>query len=81
MVRNTPKTPMEIELDKQLKVGNSATSVGKFQRKGCYYTSIPRVVKCKGISGQELTSLNLDKVGIHTLLNIWFQKVIVRKGC
>ena len=55
---------MEKALDKQLKAGNSATSVGKSQRKGCYYTSIPRVVKCKGISGQELTSLNLDKVGI-----------------
>lgn len=55
--------PMEEAIDKQLKVGNSATSVGKSPRKGCYYTSIPHVVKCKGISGQELTSLNLDKVG------------------
>lgn len=55
--------PMEDALGKQLKVGNSATSVGKSRRKGCYYTSIPHVVKCKGISGQELTSLNLDKVG------------------
>jgi len=60
--------------EKQLKVGNSASSVGKSQRKGCYYTSIPRVVKCKGMSGQELTSLNLDKVGIHTLLNVWSLK-------
>ncbi|RDX96061.1 Protein AAR2-like protein, partial [Mucuna pruriens] len=61
IVRNTTKMPMEEALDKRLKVGDSATSVGKSQRKGCYYTSIPRVVKCKGISGQELTSLNLDK--------------------
>ncbi|KAK7321514.1 hypothetical protein VNO77_32239 [Canavalia gladiata] len=69
MVRNTPKTPMEEALYNQLKVGNSATSVGKSQRKGCYYTSIPRVVKCKGISGQELTSLNLDKTQLlETLL-------------
>ncbi|KAK7300712.1 hypothetical protein RJT34_11560 [Clitoria ternatea] len=69
MVRNAPKTPMEEALDKQLKVGNSASSVGKSQRKGCYYTSIPHVVKCKGISGQELTSLNLDKTQLlETLL-------------
>ncbi|XP_061358549.1 uncharacterized protein LOC133302749 [Gastrolobium bilobum] len=61
MVRNIPKMPMEKALDEQLKVGKSASSVVKSQRKGCYYTSIPRVVKCKGISGQELTSLNLDK--------------------
>ncbi|KAG5081252.1 hypothetical protein GLYMA_02G247400v4 [Glycine max] len=69
IVRNTTKMPMEEALDKQLKVGNSATSVGKSRRKGCYYTSIPHVVKCKGISGQELTSLNLDKTHLlETLL-------------
>ncbi|KAH1211980.1 Protein AAR2 [Glycine max] len=69
IVRNATKMPMEDALGKQLKVGNSATSVGKSQRKGCYYTSIPHVVKCKGISGQELTSLNLDKTQLlETLL-------------
>ncbi|XP_014502943.1 protein AAR2 homolog [Vigna radiata var. radiata] len=69
IVRNSTKIPMEEAPEKQLKVGNSASSVGKSQRKGCYYTSIPRVVKCKGISGQELTSLNLDKTQlIETLL-------------
>ncbi|PNX60924.1 protein AAR2 [Trifolium pratense] len=64
---------MEEALDKQLKVGNSATSIGKNQRKGCYYTSIPRVVKCKGISAQELTSLNHDKhIYWHNhLSNFW----------
>ncbi|KAK2430793.1 AAR2 protein family [Trifolium repens] len=69
MFRNTPKTSMEEALDKQLKVGNSATSVGTNQRKGCYYTSIPHVVKRKGISAQELTSLNHDKTQLlETLL-------------
>ncbi|KAG2391308.1 uncharacterized protein HKW66_Vig0129310 [Vigna angularis] len=69
IVRNSTKIPMEEAPEKQLKVGNSASSVGKSQRKGCYYTSIPRVVKCKGISGQELTSLNLDKTQLlETLL-------------
>ncbi|MED6167601.1 hypothetical protein PIB30_004410 [Stylosanthes scabra] len=63
------KTPMENALDKQLKAGNSATSIGKSQRKGCYYTPIPRVVKRKGVSGTELTSLNLDKTQLlETLL-------------
>ncbi|KAL5102046.1 hypothetical protein RYX36_006373 [Vicia faba] len=67
--RNTHKTPMEEALDKKLNIGNSGTSVDKSQRKGCYYTSIPRVVKCKGISGKELTSLNLDKTHLlETLL-------------
>lgn len=74
MVKNTPKMPMEKALDEQLKASTSATSVGRSQRKGCYYTTIPRVVKCKGISGQELTSLNLDKVGIRIILNIWYRK-------
>ncbi|XP_045828699.1 protein AAR2 homolog [Trifolium pratense] len=45
MFRNTPKTSMEEALDKQLKVGNSATSIGTNQRKGCYYTSVPHGVK------------------------------------
>ncbi|KAK7385695.1 hypothetical protein VNO78_31495 [Psophocarpus tetragonolobus] len=69
IVRNTAKMAMEEALNKQLKVDNSATSVDKSKRKGCYYTSIPRVVKCMGISGQELTSLNLDKTQLlETLL-------------
>lgn len=63
---NTPKTPMEKALDKQLKASKFATSVDKSQRKGCYYTSVPSVVKRKGMHGQELTSLNLDKVGSCT---------------
>ncbi|KAK7276275.1 hypothetical protein RIF29_17413 [Crotalaria pallida] len=68
-VTNIPKTPSEKALEDQPKVDNSAASFGKTQRKGCYYTSIPRVVKCKGISGQELTSLNLDKTQLlETLL-------------
>ncbi|PNY01472.1 protein AAR2, partial [Trifolium pratense] len=71
MFRNTPKTSMEEALDKQLKIGNSATSVGTTQRKGCYYTSIPRVVKHKGIAAQELTSLNHDKVCLDWLIRAY----------
>ncbi|KAG6410144.1 hypothetical protein SASPL_128194 [Salvia splendens] len=33
----------------------------KSQKQGCYYTTVPRVVKQKGIYGEDITSLNLDK--------------------
>ncbi|KAF8048252.1 hypothetical protein N665_2591s0007 [Sinapis alba] len=59
-----PKTEMERALDAQMKKSKSgASSSSTEQPKGnrFYYTSIPRIVKHKGISGQELTSLNLDK--------------------
>ncbi|KAK4277965.1 hypothetical protein QN277_015878 [Acacia crassicarpa] len=69
VVGNTPKTPMEKALDKQLKATKFATSVDKSQRKGCYYTSVPNIIKRKGMQGQELTSLNLDKTQLlETLL-------------
>ncbi|XP_028794826.1 protein AAR2 homolog isoform X1 [Neltuma alba] len=71
MVGNTPKTLMEKALEKQLKASKFATSADKSQsqRKGCYYTSVPSVIKCKGMQGQELTSLNLDKTQLlETLL-------------
>ncbi|KAF3445252.1 hypothetical protein FNV43_RR14946 [Rhamnella rubrinervis] len=61
MGKNTPKTTMEKALDEQLKVGKFSTSVDNSEKRGCYYTSIPRVFKQRGIDGQELTSLNLDK--------------------
>ncbi|XP_054797985.1 uncharacterized protein LOC129303018 isoform X2 [Prosopis cineraria] len=69
IVGNTSKTPMEKALDKQLKASKFATSVDKSQRKGCYYTSVPSVIKRKGMHGQELTSVNLDKTQLlETLL-------------
>lgn len=64
MIRNTPKTEMEKALDKQLKASNLTKSIDGSQRKGCYYTTIPRVIKHRGITGKELTSLNHDKVRI-----------------
>ncbi|KAJ7964520.1 AAR2 protein family [Quillaja saponaria] len=69
MIKNTANTAMVKALDEQLKNTKFSTSVDNSQRKGCYYTSIPRVIKCKGIHGQELTSLNLDKTQLlETLL-------------
>ena len=65
MVKNTPKTAMEKALVEQLKTSKFSTSVDESQSRRCYYTSIPRVIKQKGIHGQELTSLNLDKVRTH----------------
>ncbi|XP_019055590.1 PREDICTED: protein AAR2 homolog isoform X2 [Nelumbo nucifera] len=61
LVEQVPKTVMEKALAEQLRNSKFSTSAEKSQRRGCYYTSIPRVVKNKGISGQELTSLNIDK--------------------
>ena len=53
---------MEKALDEQMKSSKFLTSVDNSQSRRCYYTSIPRVIKQKGIHGQELTSLNIDKV-------------------
>ncbi|VVA94239.1 unnamed protein product [Arabis nemorensis] len=57
-----PKTAMERALDAQMKKSRSKTTSTE-QPKGnrFYYTSIPRIIKHKGMSGQELTSMNLDK--------------------
>ncbi|KAF2592987.1 hypothetical protein F2Q70_00044989 [Brassica cretica] len=64
ILKGGPKTEMERALDEQMKKSKSgAASSTTEQPKGnrFYYTSIPRIIKHKGISGQELTSLNLDK--------------------
>ncbi|RID55389.1 hypothetical protein BRARA_G02654 [Brassica rapa] len=64
ILKGGPKTEMERALDAQMKKSKSeASSSSTEQPKGnrFYYTSIPRIIKHKGISGQELTSLNLDK--------------------
>ena len=65
ILKGGPKTEMERALDEQMKKSKSgAASSTTEQPKGnrFYYTSIPGIIKHKGISGQELTSLNLDKV-------------------
>lgn len=61
IVANIPSTPTERALAEQLKNSKFSRSVDKSQRRGSYYTPIARVIKNKGIHGQELTSLNLDK--------------------
>ena len=53
---------MEKAVDEQMKSSKFLTSVDNSQSRRCYYASIPRVIKQKGIHGQELTSLNIDKV-------------------
>lgn len=62
MVKNIPKSAMEKALAEQVSTSKFSTSVDKSERRGCYYTSIPRFIKRKGICGQDLTSLNHDKV-------------------
>ncbi|KAG5528089.1 hypothetical protein RHGRI_028879 [Rhododendron griersonianum] len=61
IVGNIPMTSAEKALAEQLRNYKFSRSVKNPQRKGCYYTPIPRVIKQKGIHGQDLTCLNLDK--------------------
>ncbi|KAG9448969.1 hypothetical protein H6P81_008934 [Aristolochia fimbriata] len=64
LVDSCPKTTMEKRLTEQLKHSKfSARSkpIEKHKRRGCYYTTVPNTIKQKGISGEELTSMNLDK--------------------
>ncbi|KMT18634.1 hypothetical protein BVRB_2g027630 [Beta vulgaris subsp. vulgaris] len=64
LVGSIPKTTMEKALAEQLKDSKLHREVESSERNGCYYTPIPRVIKQKGISGAELTSVNLDKTYI-----------------
>ena len=57
-----PETAMEKALSEQLKNTNVPISDDKLKKRGCYYTKVPHLIKQKGIPGQDLTSLNLDKV-------------------
>lgn len=57
----TPKTVKENALDEQLKASRFSTPSDASHARGCYYTSIPHVIKQRGIDGQQLTSMNLDK--------------------
>ncbi|CAB4304130.1 unnamed protein product [Prunus armeniaca] len=79
---NTPSTMMEKALDEQLNASRCSTPSDKSQTRGCYYTSIPRVIKRKGIHGQQLTSLNLDKMGqsLEAFLQ-WKSLVSLLFGC
>ncbi|PIA63701.1 hypothetical protein AQUCO_00201211v1 [Aquilegia coerulea] len=56
-----PKSTMEKALEEQLRNTKYSKNSDRTDKQHCYYTVIPRVVKHKGIGGQELTSLNLDK--------------------
>ncbi|KAI3915884.1 hypothetical protein MKW98_004325 [Papaver atlanticum] len=69
-VSSAPRTTMEMALAEQLKNSKfSEEASGKSIVRGCCYTSIPHVVKQKGVVGQDLTSLNLDKTQLlETLL-------------
>ncbi|XP_069150110.1 uncharacterized protein [Solanum lycopersicum] len=64
MVGNVHKTAMEKVLAEQLKSSKFSKPDKKSPSNSCYYTSIPRVIKLKGVSGQDLTNMNLDKTHI-----------------
>uniref|UniRef100_A0A0A0M0D1 Protein AAR2 homolog n=1 Tax=Cucumis sativus TaxID=3659 RepID=A0A0A0M0D1_CUCSA len=59
--QSTSKSAVEKVLDDQLKGSKFATPVDSSQSRGCYYAKIPHVIKQRGVHGQELTYLNLDK--------------------
>lgn len=61
MVEMFSKTSVEKSLAEQLKNSKLSTREEKSQKRGCYYTAIPRFVKQKGLYGEDLTSLNIDK--------------------
>ncbi|XP_068637838.1 uncharacterized protein [Aristolochia californica] len=64
LFESCPKTTMEKRLVEQLKHSKFSTRskpIEKPNKRGSYYTIIPNIVKQKGISGEELTSMNLDK--------------------
>ncbi|KAK4426571.1 protein AAR2 [Sesamum alatum] len=61
MVGKFSKSVMERALAEQLKNSKFSAPEEKSQKRGCYYTAIPRVVKHKGMCGKDLTSLNIDK--------------------
>lgn len=78
MVGKLSKTTMEKALAEQLKNSKFSMPEEKSEKRSCYYTAIPRVVKHKGICGEELTSLNLDKVfeSCH-VLNLKFCRMLI----
>ncbi|XP_050941471.1 uncharacterized protein LOC103496849 isoform X1 [Cucumis melo] len=71
--QSTSKSAVEKVLEDQLKASKFATPVDSSQRRGCYYTKIPHVIKQRGVHGQELTYLNLDKtLLLENLLKEYF---------
>lgn len=78
ILKGGPKTAMERALDAQMKKSKFAASSTE-QPKGnrFYYTTIPRIIKHKGMSGQELTSMNLDKVTpLNNFSSLHFPKIL-----
>lgn len=69
LVGNIPKTTMEVALAEQLKNSKFHREAESSENKGCYYTPVPWVIKQKGISGAELTSVNLDKVNCREMFD------------
>ena len=75
-----PKTTMEKALAEQLKRSKFSSEVPSPEKKGCYYTPIPQVIKQKGICGAELTSLNLDKVISEKILVLLFLIMLIENS-
>lgn len=59
-------TMTERALDEQLSNNKFSTTAEISRERRCYYTSVPRVIKRKGIDAEKLTALNLDKASAVT---------------
>lgn len=66
---------MEINAE-QLKNNKLSTPVGESKKPGCCYTYIPRFIKRKDTTQEELTTLNLDKVTVNLILSFFFYNYI-----
>ncbi|KAK6266630.1 hypothetical protein QUC31_017467 [Theobroma cacao] len=78
MLKNTRKNAMERALDEHLRNSKFSTPGEKSQRRGCYYTPIPHIVKRKGIESGQLTSLNLDKASLAKYYTELLETLLVK---
>nr|UPW27173.1 AAR2-like protein [Allium cepa] len=62
LIDKVPLTTMEMQLVEQLKDSKFSKPVSEnIEKRRCYYSSIPHIVKERSQFGEDLTSMNLDK--------------------
>ncbi|CAA6665386.1 unnamed protein product [Spirodela intermedia] len=72
LIDTVHRTSAEKKLAEQLRNSKFSKPSNESPMRGCYYTSIPAVVKYKGKSREELTALNLDK---QMFVTLWFLNI------
>ncbi|KMZ68911.1 AAR2 protein family [Zostera marina] len=66
-IKTNHQETMEINAE-QLKNNKLSTPVGESKKPGCCYTYIPRFIKRKDTTQEELTTLNLDKTSLLEII-------------